>query len=748
MSDYEGYTPGYSSPQFSPYGAPPAFPNHMFGSQDPSQAFFRDIRARESRHEASHGFAMPGGFDLGRFGAMGMVGNMAIGQFMNNSGAQIRPFGGISGDYGSYLNSLTRQAQFQSHFQKEISGNAGLAAFSRLGTNPFFQQAYDMFDLTPGGSVSRAGQMAAGSLGGAFSGNVQAQYEQSQDLVSQMQRRFSTGGTHSYTKSFGMDLGQSVDNMDSYLRYMGSNKGLQRSVDKGLGGDKAASVNEYISMGKQTFGNDMSADQINQLLDSVSGGIEKLDAGKSNTLIAKIQSASKAVNMDGKMFAEYVAMKQNIFKQMGMADLGSANLIIESKVAGKALSQSARDAGLGSALGNEEAATNAILSSKMKFQTSDLANQTNAMGAIMDNMSPAQRAVYAARVRDISNKVNAGDTNGAFAGLADLSRTEAFSSIPAMAAVMNDDLRTKAGRWVNISGANPNARTAREDLISKLNGALTDEQRKALGKNNLGEVLADVGSFTGKNITQALIDKGVDPAMAEKMGADLATAKDKVGGNLNSAEERNQLDADLESSSVHGIANTAEQQKKLQKDADIAKLLNGQMGSMARKLGVKDAIGFATAMIKAGGLSADIEDIKKAASAAGATDLDMNAITEAQALAGGKGEALAEKAQQARQAALEAGLGTDTAEKAGNDVLKDGLGLDEEQWKKFQDEAKAASDQINNSEKNGMKPSETLLQQLVTLLTSIFDWVKAGSIKEVPTSAPTPGGDDFVGPIP
>lgn len=744
---------GYSPQPYPPYGPPSGMDSRWFGHPMP------DFRARGGQYEPSHGFANPGSLNLGG-GAAGMMGNLLIS--MMTGGKPMRPMGGFEGPGIDYIQSWQRQAAAQDPgLRRMLPVDPILTTIlgQKAGSDPTLQALWGGSGFSAMGSPETAARMISGRMGALMGGSIREQAINANRAVAGIAEGFSTNGRYDLNKSYGFTLDETVGNMDSMRRY-GFMPGGKMAMQAALNDPQAAarlarSSNETISLGKQTFGSDMSGDEISDLMSKALGGMSGLTTEKASDFLAKVQATSRALDINAKGFAEYMAMQQSVYKGLGLGGATASNAIINAATTGSVISEMAQSGQNGGALRNQQVAGEAAQRNAARRQGSATVNQVRAAAAIYDTLSDADKATLKVNGQSVLQVIqsaeaaaNRGDDRMARSLINDVSKAQGgkFSDVVDLSRHMNEAMSERADKWTDqsasIIGGGVRAKYLK-DLSSS--SALKDDMALINSKGGMKSVFEDVGNFHDPaEMKAALMAKGFSEEQATRVAANADKAAMSRDARLTDPAGTM---AALASSSKKGQAAIRKEQEKVGAEADKARLLNRRMGSLAKGLGISDALGAAAdfaAEAAKGGYST--EALKKAAESALGHTLspkELEAIGEA-AKPGGEMDQKVAAANEAKRQAKEAGKSQAEQEKAKSDILNADDGLTDEERKKSDASAKDIADQKAASKANGNEKSENLLQKAVNALEEIVKLMGGGAKGRV--SAPPAPTPDLVGP--
>ena len=594
------------------------FPNNQFG-QMPFDSRDRgtDYFPGQSYASSTGGIPIPGPFGPA-------ISQMLINPWLASKGIVLPPITGYSHGSYDYIQGQQRNAARSAGQGGIIAAMKGMGypgvRETELGKSSIAVQMAEMFDMTYGGSQTKATDSLASRMSYMQRGTATGNYKDATETALAIRQGFTKNGGFDHKKSYGFDMSESVENLMSGLRY--GNTGVNRDQFAELSTNAAgrakiagiaAAQNEKIRMGKQTFGSDMSADQINKLMDAAMGGMAGITPEKSTDFLAKIQTTARALSINAKGFAEYVAMQQNLYKQMGISGTAAATSIMTATVTGDAVSQMALTSGVGRrSMANVDTARSASARNTAKHQGSALLNNARAAAAIYDIMSPAQKAAsqVGGQLTELETLISEGKSPEAQALINNISKKSGFSSLYTLGANMNEDIADRASRQIELQGRG-DAETFRRSHIRKISGKLSNEQVAAVGgKAKLAAALSGVDFNDSEKVKEAIqAGTGASGDMASAIATSLVTrsttllarSKDRTGDMERLMVTTTKGRADLEAKKKEGEL------------SDIKnKLANDRIGSLAKEFKIQEVGKFAADFIAAGGATGNKADMEAA----------------------------------------------------------------------------------------------------------------------------------------
>ena len=565
---------------------------------------------------------------------------------------------------------------------------------------------------------------------------------------------------YDYKKSYGFNMSESVENLMSGLRY--GNIGLSReeftNLSQTTDGQKQISSitmaqNEKTRMGKQTFGSEMSADQINKLVDAAMGGIAGVTPEKSTEFLAKIQTTSRALNVNARAFTEYVAMQQNLYKQMGISGASAADSIMTAAITGDTVSQiSLGKGGRGGMMANADTAREASARNTARQQGSGLINNARAVAAIYDMMTPAQRIASGAgaKLKELEESISSGDSPKAKELISEISKKTGFSDTYRIGAHMNSDMSSRADNQISLEGRGDAESFRRKHLqtVSALTfkGLTTEEKEQMGNREGLAEAIKGSSLGSAEDIADFLQESNpsMTPAMALDIGAKVFSKSATV---LGSGKDYTGAVEKLTVSSKKGKKELREK-KEANKLSTITNLVaNDRIGYLAKQMGISDVVGFATKFIAEGGMSGSSEDIINAISKI-TQDLGEGEIDKDKRIAINKYlESNVEDAKAIIAAGKDSGgkdlppaekLKAETAKK--NEIkqkrnLEPGSKLTDEEYAEIDKKVKEDKEQREKAKEKAREELSTNVSNILGTLQAIFNGIKPFFTTK-PSSAP------------
>jgi len=411
----------------------------------------------------------------------------------------------------------------------------------------------------------------------------------------------------------------------SGLRY--GNIGLNREEFTKLseipGGQKQISSitmaqNEKTRMGKQTFGSEMSADQINKLVDAAMGGIAGVTPEKATEFLSKIQTTSRALNVNARAFTEYVAMQQNLYKQMGISGASAADSIMTAAITGDTVSQLAvSKEGRGGMIANADTAREASARNTAKQQGSSLINNARAVAAIYDMMTPAQRVAsgIGTGLTDLEKSISEGDSPKARELISEISKKTGFSDTYRIGANMNSDMSSRAENQISLDGRGDAESFRRKHLqyvsAQTFENLTADEKSQIASPEDLSKAIKGSSLQSKEEIAEFL--KVNNPSMTKGMALDIgAKVFTKSETKIITLKDQPGALEKLLVSSDKGKKELREK-KEANKLSTVTNLVaNDSIGFLAKQMGISDVVGFVTKFIAEGGISGSADDMVKA----------------------------------------------------------------------------------------------------------------------------------------
>lgn len=345
-------------------------------------------------------FAPNGGFNFSN-PLFSMLANLMVG------GNIMAPMGGTSQPIPTYLEAAQR-SQAISKLQSEGRFNGRRAdgslpsayePFGKIAEDPIGQWGLGMLGIG-GGNVQSATEAATSYFSKRLLGPGRHDPAQEVEAGHGMVRDMQEALTNPYTKNFdykrshGFDLPETINNLRAYdrLGFGGVDKALRdREKDPESFKKLLDNSNELMQQQKETFGPGMSDKQMGNLLDKAMGGIAGVDPAKASQFLDKVQSTARALDMSGRAFAEYVAMQQDAYKQVGVGGALAADMITNAALSGRSSARAAKDRG-DTSMANENVAVNAQNALNIKYAGSDHFKVAVAIGSRLSGMTEEQKA--------------------------------------------------------------------------------------------------------------------------------------------------------------------------------------------------------------------------------------------------------------------------------------------------------------------------------------------------------------------
>jgi hypothetical protein len=618
---------GYPSP-FNPYGSSlyggfDAYGQPPGSAQGYGSTAMPDFRYRESAFAGNSSFTPPGGIRTGN----GMIDmGLQIGLMSAFPGQEFRPFQAYDGADIDYLRGRGRANEAFKAYREQAGRSGILPPESELGKNPIAQMATE--NLKYGGSTQQAFQSAYGRFGNIFGDSPEQGAKDTARLLSSMDDAFAGKGPDGkprfdYDKSFGFNRQETVENVDSALRFgVGgmSRRGFAQAAREGRGGEYAAQANETTRLGKSTFGQDQSADQINDLLDKATGGIANVTPEKASEFLAKVQSTARALDINAKAFAEYIGAQQKMYKEMGIGGSVAADMIMSTSLAARGASDRARETGdIGLSDQNRGVAAlnaNAAVSQGSSFmkQLRFVAAQADRMNADEDRDFGVDGKSLKANLQAIDAMKAAGNGAGAEA-LFDRVRNRFGADLVAEGGLnlSEEDAARSQNIIKDTKGSDLDAETRTKALNISYQRARGQRgfDEKAVSRDVYGKAVENLGAMELQDpakVAAALEAQGVEADAARSAARALSVSANVAINNTANfvplgRRTQDQVRASLDQTRTGTIEENAAVQARESSDEVRARNLNRVMGSVTGGVKPSEEIGR--------GISAITEEIQK-----------------------------------------------------------------------------------------------------------------------------------------
>ena len=279
-------------------------------------------------------------------------------------------------------------------------------------------------------------------------------------------------------------------------------------VREGKGGEFAAQANEVTRLGKTTFGQDQSADQINDLLDKAMGGLANVTPDKASDFLAKVQSTARALDINSKAFAEYLAAQQKVYKDMGVGGSIGAEATMGAALTARGVSERARENG-DAVLGDQNRAMAAGAANAQASQGSQLVKQLRFVAAQAQGMDDAESKENGVggqglkeNVRQVGELLRAGKGKEA----------EALFSKIRNESRLGADTIVEGGRNLSEEDAE-----ASKPLVGAVTGRDSDADVRAKVTRRAYQVASQERGFDRSAISQETYEKAVEGLTAAEM---------------------------------------------------------------------------------------------------------------------------------------------------------------------------------------------------------------------------------------
>ena len=601
-----------------PFSGYSPFPN-FFGS-DPSagsapsyaaygQAAMPDFRFRESAYAGNSQFVGPGGPRTGN--PLYDLGAMAVSASLF-PGKELRPFSPVEGGDVDFLRNRGRFNDQFKHYREEIAMHGVLPASSQLGQSLVIQQAMEGFKY--GGSTYSAFQTAYGRFGSTFGETPRMQGRRVTQLTEGIDDAFdSTDASgrkgYDYNKSFGFNRQESVENLDSAVRFGFHGYGrdeLTRRTRRGEAGEMARDANEVTRLGKSTFGSDQSADQINGLLDKAMGGLAGVTTQKASEFLARVQSVSRALDVNAKAFTEYVAAQQETYKAMGIGGPIAAEMILNNAPNARSVSDRGRASG-DAILGDQNRAAAALAANAASSQGSQFVRQLRFVGAQATRMTDEEDQQYGVDGQGL--KANLAAINSMKAANNGAGAEALFSKVRAR---FGADVVAQGGRHLSeedgarslavipdVDGSDVDSDV--RDRATKLAYERARGQRgfdeNAVSLDTYRKAVSNLGALDMNDpakVAAGLEAQGVDARSARANASTLSITADAAVSDTNQYLSLNrntpdQVRASLDQTTPDAMAARQKMAQQVERDKNRALNLNSVMGSVTRPLNLPEA---------------------------------------------------------------------------------------------------------------------------------------------------------------
>lgn len=733
-----GYIPGqYDHTTRQPPGDPRG------RTVDPS-IFHQQHYVNSAPYAPNHGVISPGGINIP--GVPGFLSTAMLQQLTGSSTmGQVAGYRGMSSL--DFINMRGRTADAATSAQSTAAMHPFLKHLGDIGTDPLTQRFVDAIDPTRSATASR--EILRTRMPGASLGyDSRSQGEAASKANDQIARQYRNAqGNPDFKSSYGLTQREIADGVAAFANAggLGSDKELLAAInsEKGLG-EKSRSVAAAISAGKQVYGENKTGKEINELLGQAMGGIENVTPEKASEFLARVQVAARALNVTAEGFAEFVAMQQQAYKQMGAGGPMSTEYIMEAARNGKIEAKLAQENG-GGALANEHVSGAIAAQRMMRLQTSQTVNNSKALTYLVGNLTDRQKDTLRVDGRDATQNadyvkalVMAGKNEEADVLMQKMGQLEGLKEYRTLGANMNEKI---GKRWGSGAGMiDSEAIEGRKRFMDAIGNTLTPREQELAEKGGgLSRLLHATENFTSKDAIQEQLKA------LEKQGAtaeEIGMMSGKLAGR-GAMEENNLSDvqkADVQAAGGQSMARKAQQAKEDYKSQQMITLLNARMGGVAKGLGLGDLVG---SLLSSSNGKFDVEAFERAAKDKN-LDISGDYVQKLENnVNNGVFDKHIAKANKAEADALNAGKSPEEAKAAMTAVLNDTSDDDltyteEEKVANAARESKRAAAKKEGEDKDGTKDNEKGMGFLERAMRAVEKMAGIEPKKETPP-ATAPG---------
>lgn len=565
--------------------------------------------------------------------------NLLTSMIMGNK--PIAPLFGTSQPMPQYIEGFQRSAISASYgkappdqagYSQIIAQNMG--AWGKIANDPIGNMALNMAGIaggTPQAATEAAASYFSRSMLGSGRNTAQQQMAAGLKVVSGISDTFRSDvtGAFDYRKSYGFGLEETVQNIHAIQKAGFSDFSGAAMNDPAILRNLARGSNQLIRQGKETFGADKSSADIAGLIEKAMGGLSGVTTEKASAFMDKVQATSRALEISGEGFAKYIAMQQQIYKQMGIGGKMATDTIMNNFTAGASMAANAGKERY-SLLGNADDATASQDRVSKSYMMSDRNKRHTAIGAMIENMTDDQlksrkigdgRSFRQARI-DAAEAKAAGDVDGADRIMNQLYEALGPAEVNDRATHLTQKDRDAAHRigLVNAMDVAANGQEFARDLTRTL--ASRDEGKAVnsiLGKYGLSTRIfetagyaaqtstKDMGAWLDKNYQNISVEdrrKILESGYANRASSELGEMASRMAdGN---ADVQRQIEADQQTK-LNGMdpleVARLNAQRKEQEERVAEQVVMRQMSGRI----VKGAAGSAASM--APGMISDIEGL-------------------------------------------------------------------------------------------------------------------------------------------
>lgn len=570
--------------------------------QTRSQQYSAGIQASEpwdmrfSPNSSNQGGAAPGGFNTGN-PMFDMAAAAAAKHFLGVS--DIRPYQGFSGPGSTYLESRMR-TDAMAERPMSLPYMPGIDALGKMGQDPAVRWGANQLGFG-GGDQGRAAEYGMQRFGPMMGRSIREQARVSQQMTENIVSGFSAdpnnpSSGYSYNRSFGYDSRETMMNMDS-LRSAGLG-GVNEALKRGVGGDAAAlkklasQSNEFMRQGREAFGPDMGNDEMLKLMDKAMGGLNGVTPEKASELLGKIQTTSRALDVSTEAFAQYMAMQQNLYKEMGVGGKVATDMILAGATDAQLIAKRAQASG-NTALA-DEGKTRAIVDAQNR-ETLNSSGARTSTAVINDldrrysqdeknslkignrSVSDFFKEMGAAQKAGDEERVKALTAEGLNSGLVDKGQVISAARNQSSSDVENA-INVTGGSFATVFGSTERSKIAK--AAAGASGGNVDAITKAMSGIDDIDVLR-----SKQRLTDQLEKNGYSSGEAKDLAGSISgEAQAYVLKEHNSGQFIDQIKARFASGSAAQAADRETAAKKAAVDTDRATLMRGVSGELSKGL--------------------------------------------------------------------------------------------------------------------------------------------------------------------
>lgn len=520
-------------------GRDPSFPGPGYGSA-PSRQFMqmmpqRDIVSRQNGFAGNTAMAPPGGINFGSPFA-NLLGNQILSMIPGFQ--EMPPFSRPNMSAYDYARSrerykrMTERRDDFAQLDKEWLGSLPGGIGSNAMLSPYASYL----------NIAGRSEDVYSTISSRFGYKMGDEDQDTYRMVTNMRQLFSrdkagnpiADGGYNMAAAFGFDRVQSAEILDASARYgiggLSMDKVLAAGKDPAKLQEMVAKQNEIFATAGDVFGKDKGFDELANLMSKAIDGIGGLTPQKTQDLLQKIQSASRAVNMSTSVFAEYASIFAGINRSANIAGGTAISNMADSVIGGEIASKAGR--GINLTTSDENVAISAAANLKARTTNSVYMNKATAWSIVGNNMTDSQKAAMRfegiGNFNDFQRQLNTYMENGESAKAEALMASAYQSADPAtrravlgaQQSISEEDRERFGGQWdsnakvkqlikddlkKNIEGGIQNksilGKLGKDGVLGLITRNLKDRSQLQLGAEGLGELLKDDEYF--KNLSDA-----------------------------------------------------------------------------------------------------------------------------------------------------------------------------------------------------------------------------------------------------